>query len=77
MCYTEFVLSEVSVMNIASNLKVVFHLQEFVDNLVTEEELPESEKEKFMVNTFAHNYLNMDSCVWPCCPCQVSGVYGY
>lgn len=47
-------------MNMASylsNLKVVFHLQEFVDNLVTEEELPESEREKFMVNTFAHNYF--------------------
>lgn len=60
MCYTELVLSEVSVMNIVSSLsklKVVFHLQEFVDNLVTEEELPESEREKFMVNTFAHNYF--------------------
>jgi hypothetical protein len=28
---------------------VLFILQEFVDNLVTEEELPESEREKFMV----------------------------
>jgi hypothetical protein len=28
---------------------VLFTLQEFVDNLVKEEELPESEREKFMV----------------------------
>ena len=43
-------------MNMASYLSIliiVFHLQEFVDNLVTEEELPESEREKFMVNTSA------------------------
>jgi hypothetical protein len=29
--------------------RVLFTLQEFVDNLVKEEELPESEREKFMV----------------------------
>lgn len=37
--------------------RVLPKLQEFVDNLVTEEELPESEKEKFMVITRADIWL--------------------
>ena len=35
----------------------LFTLQEFVDNLVKEEELPESEKEKFMVIISVDSWL--------------------